>query len=76
MAHVSVIGFSISPDAHRSDLRPAAVDEQFDAGDEAGVIGRQKQHCLGNILTAQRSNESLRTDRFIMSREDAAVKRY
>jgi hypothetical protein len=86
MADVSVIGFSISPDAHRSDLRLAAVDEQFDAGEilaEARpfpvvppVMTATLPCNLPMILAAQRSAESFRTDRFIMSGEDTAVKRY
>src|SRR5260221_8654216 len=34
----------------RSDLRPAAINEQFDARDETGVIRRQKQRRLGNFF--------------------------
>jgi hypothetical protein len=34
----------------RSDLRSAAINEQFDTGDEAGVIRRQKQRHPGNLI--------------------------
>jgi hypothetical protein len=36
--------------ATRLDLGSAAVNEQFDPRDEAGVIRRQKQRDLGNFL--------------------------
>src|SRR5882762_2187315 len=38
------------PAAFRLDLGSAAVNEQFDTRDEAGVIRRQKQRDLGNFL--------------------------
>src|SRR5712664_2965827 len=34
----------------RLDLRSAAVNEQFDTGDETGVIRREKQRHLSNFL--------------------------
>src|SRR5260370_16405572 len=34
----------------RSDLGPAAVNEQFDTRDETGVIGSQKQRHLSNFF--------------------------
>ena len=33
-----------------SDLRLAAVDEEFGAGDETGVVGRQEGNCLGDLF--------------------------
>jgi hypothetical protein len=34
----------------RLDLGSAAINEQFDTGDETGVIRRQKQRRLGNFI--------------------------
>jgi hypothetical protein len=36
--------------AQGSDLRLAAVDEEFDAVDEARILGSEKQHGLGDFL--------------------------
>ncbi len=33
-----------------SDLRSAAIGEQFDPGDEAGVVRAQKQRDLGDLF--------------------------
>src|ERR1700759_1053402 len=33
-----------------SDLNLTAVDEEFDAVDEAGLVGREKQHGLRDLL--------------------------
>jgi hypothetical protein len=42
------------------NLRSAAIDEQLDAGDKAGVIGGEKQRRLGDFVPLESWTRSAR----------------